>query len=120
MRDLSVFYGSTPVSTISPASIADHATPALIRVGDPLRNIAPCGSCHGGIDRKTGSPRLDGAPAPYLQAQLRAFALGVRHNDINGQMRNVARAMTAAEMESASLYYASRPTLPPAQGAALE
>ena len=43
----------------------DHA-PALVRVGDPLRNIAPCISCHGGIDHKLGAPWLEGMPKDYL------------------------------------------------------
>ncbi len=68
----------------------DEALPALIRVGDPLRNIAPCISCHGGVDQKLGAPWLEGMPKQYLVSQLKAFVAGTRHNDPGAQMRNMA------------------------------
>ena len=37
------------------------------------------------------------------------FKSGARHNDAGQQMRNVARAMTAAEIDAAAQYYSSRP-----------
>jgi hypothetical protein len=39
-----------------------------------MRNIAPCISCHGGVDQKFGTPWLEGMPQGYLVAQLEAFA----------------------------------------------
>lgn len=74
-----------------------------------MRGIAPCGSCHGTLDNKLGSPWLEGEPAAYLLTQLQAFASGARHNDIGEQMRNIARQMTPAEMEAAARYYAGQP-----------
>jgi cytochrome c553 len=43
-----------------------------------------------------------------MAAQLRAFADGDRHNDINEQMRNVARNMTPEEIDGVAKYYAER------------
>lgn len=83
--------------------------PKIVINGAPLRGIAPCGSCHGGIDNKPGSPWLEGEPAAYIKAQLENFAKGVRTNDISQQMRNVARAMTPEEIDEAANYYASQP-----------
>jgi cytochrome c553 len=77
--------------------------------GAPLRGIAPCGSCHGSLDSKAGSPWLEGQPEVYMKAQLQAFAAGERRNDISQQMRNIARAMTAQEIDQAAAYYASQP-----------
>jgi hypothetical protein len=37
-----------------------------------------------------------------VSAQLQAFANGTRYNDISGQMRNVARNVTPAEMADAA------------------
>jgi cytochrome c553 len=74
-----------------------------------MRNIAPCGSCHGGLDTKAGSPWLGGQSAVYIKAQLHAFASGARHNDISQQMRNVARQMTPEEIEAAARYYEAQP-----------
>jgi cytochrome c553 len=83
--------------------------PHIVIYGAPMRGIAPCGSCHGSLDNKTGSPWLEGQSKAYLKAQLQAFASGERHNDISEQMRNIARAMTPQEIEDAAAYYASQP-----------
>jgi cytochrome c553 len=80
--------------------------PALVRVGDPMRNIAPCVSCHGSQDGKAGAPALEGEPKTYLTDQLNAFAHGARKNDTNGAMRNEARLLTAAEIEVVANHYA--------------
>jgi cytochrome c553 len=72
-----------------------------------MRNIAPCGSCHGEMAAKLGAPWLVAQPHDYLKTQLQAFASGDRHNDISGQMRNVARNMTAQEIDASVSYYAS-------------
>jgi cytochrome c553 len=39
---------------------------------------------------------------------------GSRQNDINEQMRNVARAMTPEEIDQAAKYYANKPPPYPA------
>jgi cytochrome c553 len=72
-----------------------------------MRSIAPCGSCHGRQDGKTGAPALDGEPRHYLADQLQAFASGTRRNDANAVMRGETRRMTAAEMTLVVDHYAS-------------
>ena len=76
--------------------------------GAPMRNIPPCGSCHGDIDNKAGSPWLGGQSAVYIKAQLQAFASGTRRNDISQQMRNIARQMTAEEIDAGRLLLLGR------------
>jgi cytochrome c553 len=102
LRDLSVFYASLPRGSARDLG----AAPDIVAVGAPMRNIAPCGSCHGGMDSKLGAPWLDSQPRAYLKAQLEAFHHGTRRNDIGEQMRNVARNMTDAEIDAAAEYYA--------------
>jgi cytochrome c553 len=107
MRDLSAYYAYLP----RPVALRPDAAPAvsvpdIVSGGAPMRNIASCASCHGGIDHKAGSPWLEGMPAAYTRAQLQAFANDTRHNDINEQMRNVARNMTPGEIDAAAAYYA--------------
>ncbi|MGC8035421.1 c-type cytochrome, partial [Salmonella enterica] len=63
--DLAAYFASLP-RPAQAGSLADSAVPRLVQVGDPLRNIAPCISCHGGADRKIGAPWLDGLPRHYL------------------------------------------------------
>jgi cytochrome c553 len=104
MRDLAAYYAYLPrVAGRQPAAVQ---APGIVTGGAPLRGIAPCGACHGELDNKPGAPWLEGEPESYLRAQLEAFAAGRRRNDIDGQMRNVARAMTPEEIAAASRWYA--------------
>jgi cytochrome c553 len=108
MIDLAAYYQYLPrLPAFHPAQRL--AAPRIVINGAPLRGIAPCGSCHGSLDNKVGSPWLEGQSAVYMKAQLRAFAAGSRRNDISQQMRNIARAMTDEEIEEAADYYASQP-----------
>ena len=105
--DLAAYYAYLPKARTAPTTY-DETLPALVRVGDPLRNIAPCISCHGGVDQKLGTPWLEGMPRSYLVAQLEAFASGARRNDSQAQMRNMARPMTDAEIVEVADFYARR------------
>lgn len=103
MRQLAFYYASLPKPRGSKLA---GQIPAIVRWGDPMRNVAPCGSCHGDIDHTMTSPWLKGAPKEYLRSQLVAFAKGERRNDINEQMRAMARGLTPAEIDAAATYYA--------------
>ena len=108
MLDLAAYYAYLPRV---PTSHADDNVPAppIVVTGAPMRNIAPCGSCHGDLDNKAGSPWLGGQSAVYIKAQLRAFASGARRNDISQQMRNIARHMTPEEIDEVARYYEAQP-----------
>ena len=105
MRDLAAYYAYLPRLTDSTAI----NPPRIVMSGAPLRGIAPCGACHGEVGAKAGAAWLEGQPVAYLRNQLTEFASGARHNDIDEQMRNVARAMTPQEIDAASRYYAEHP-----------
>jgi cytochrome c553 len=106
MRDLAAYYAFLPRP---PPYHGKGEPPQIVESGAPMRNIPPCGACHGGIDTKVGASWLEGQPVAYLKAQLEAFANGTRHNDINQQMRNIARQMGRPEIAAAAQYYASTP-----------
>lgn len=107
MRDLSAYYNYLPrLPGFHPAK---SGPPKIVENGAPMRNIAPCATCHGSLDHKSGSPWLEGESPVYLAEQLKAFASGTRHNDISQQMRNIARGMTPAEIEEAAQYYSTQP-----------
>lgn len=108
MKDVAAYYAYLP-RVPSNALDANLPMPAIVVTGAPMRNIPPCGSCHGEIDVKAGSPWLGGQSAVYIKAQLQAFASGARRNDIHEQMRNIARQMTAAEIEQVARYYEAQP-----------
>jgi cytochrome c553 len=105
VSDLAAYFSRLPKPRNTP--VRDMSlVPQLVRTGDPLRNVAPCASCHGGIDRKIGAPWLEGMPKEYLVQQLSRFASGERHNDGLAQMRNMARALAAPEIQELSDFYA--------------
>jgi cytochrome c553 len=108
MLDIAAYYSYLPRV---PSNHLDSGVPAppIVVTGAPMRNIPPCGSCHGDIDNKAGSPWLGGQSAVYIKAQLHAFADGTRRNDISQQMRNIARQMTAEEIEQVARYYEAQP-----------
>ncbi|MFM0626478.1 c-type cytochrome [Paraburkholderia xenovorans] len=111
LHDLAAYYASlprAPAAATLPTGVGPDANAVKLAMqGDPQRNIAPCAACHGQLDRKGAAPWLGGQSSIYLAAQMRAFASGARHNDINEQMRNVVRQMTPAEIDSVAKYYAA-------------
>jgi cytochrome c553 len=108
MLDLAAYFSYMPRQPGSHPDPAETA-PSIVARGAPMRNVPACASCHGTTDAKLGTPWLDGQSAVYIKVQLQAFATGARHNDISEQMRNIARQMTAAEIDEAARYYAVRP-----------
>ena len=103
IRQLAYYYASLP----RPQSAHLAGTvPDIVKWGAPMRNIAPCGSCHGDIDHTQASPWLGGEPESYIRTELLAFASGERTNDINAQMRDMARGLNRREIEEAAAYYA--------------
>ena len=109
IEDVAAYYDSLPKARTAPARYDEATAPALVRVGDPLRNIAPCIACHGGTDHKLGAPWLEGMPREYLVVQLNDFQKGTRRNDSHAQMRNMARSMSAKEIDEVADFYARRP-----------
>lgn len=107
ITDLSAYYAYLPKARNAPTTYAD-ALPVLVRVGAPMRNIAPCIACHGSVAQKLGAPWLEGMPRDYLVTQLTNFRSGTRRNDGEAQMRNMARAMTTQEIAEVAAFYARR------------
>ena len=106
MRDLADYYAYLPRQSEAHPDAGE--APRIVASGAPMRGIAPCGACHGEVASKVGAAWLEGQPAIYLRTQLEAFSTDARHNDIGEQMRNIARGMTAEEINAASRYYTER------------
>jgi cytochrome c553 len=77
----------------------------LVFAGDPKRGIPPCSACHGPGGYKVGAPALQGQQPAYIERQLAAFTQGMRQNDINEQMRTIAKQLTPEEMLEVSVFY---------------
>lgn len=108
LLDLAAHYASLPNpigDALSPQRSSNTVVRRLIEVGDPIRGIAPCASCHGPIGNTPGAPGLRGQQRAYLELQMQSFKNGVRRNDISEQMRSVARQLTTDEIAMLAAYY---------------
>jgi cytochrome c553 len=106
MRELAAYYAYLP--RVSGLPLTGDVATRFVASGAPLRGIAPWGTCHGEIGGKPSAAWLEGQPLAYLRVQMEAFASDNRRNDIDTQMRNVARGMTPAEIDAASRFYAGQ------------
>jgi cytochrome c553 len=110
LLDLAAHYASLPSpigDALPPLSSSDTVVRRLIEVGDPIRGIAPCASCHGPLGIIQGAPGLRGQQRAYLELQMQSFKDGNRRNDISKQMRSVASQLTGDEIASLAAYYAN-------------
>ena len=110
LLDLAAYYASLPNPAgvdLSPQNSSDTVVRRLIEVGDPIRGIAPCASCHGPLGMTQGAPGLRGQQRAYLELQMQSFTDGNRRNDISEQMRSVARQLTGEEIALLAAYYSS-------------
>ena len=111
LLDLAAHYASLPNpagDALSTQSSSNTAARRLIEVGDPLRGIAPCASCHGPLGVTPGAPGLRGQQRAYLELQMQSFKEGNRRNDISKQMRSVASQLTGEEIAMLAAYYSKR------------
>lgn len=112
MLDLATYFAALPnpfAGKLPPDNPADAAARQLIERGSPARGLAPCSACHGPVAYTVGAPGLQGQQRAYLEQQLQALAAGTRRNDINQQMRSVARQLTDREISQLSAYYSTMP-----------
>ena len=106
MLDLSAHYARLP-NPIAKTPVTNAVASRLIEVGDPLRGIAPCGSCHGPVGITPGAPELSGQQRAYLELQMQSFKDAIRQNDISKQMRSVASQLTSEEIAMLAAYYSN-------------
>ena len=110
--DLAAYYGRLLRGAIDPEESGRYVGIDIQNVvsnGDVARGLPPCSACHqvragGPIE----TPTLTGQYAQYLEAQLKAFAGGTRHNDIYHRMRSVAAKLTPNEIRLLAIYYSGQ------------
>ena len=107
MADLAAYYASLPISNNStPENVVEEGK-ALYTAGDAERGVTACIACHGPRGNGTelsGFPKISGQHAEYIKAQLEKFRDGSRNNDMNAMMRDVAKKLTDAEIDTLSKY----------------
>lgn len=92
---------------------------ALVRQGDPARQLPACDACHG--QRLTGVqpavPSLLGLPRDYLNAQLGAWRAGTRAARAPDCMAEVARRLAPEDIGALSAWLAAQPVPTPSHAA---
>ena len=112
IADLAAYYGRLVRGAIDPQRsgvFVGAEIENLVTNGDIARNLPPCGACHG--VRAGGpieTPTLTRQYPQYVEAQLKAFATGARHNDIYHRMRSVASKLKETEMQLLAIYYSGQ------------
>lgn len=112
-QNVASYYAALPIpaEAASEPSAEDCAAATLYHQGDPARDLPSCASCHGdnGAGIGQGNPPLAAQPAPYLEAQLKAWAAGERYGDANDAMLSISRLLTGAEMARLAGYSSALP-----------
>jgi cytochrome c553 len=84
---------------------------ALVRRGDPARQLPACAACHG--DALTGMlpaiPGLLGLPRDYLIGQLGAWQTGLRHAHAPDCMAQIAKRLTPDEVGALATWLSAQP-----------
>ena len=107
MADLAAYYASLPISNNSTPENVVKEGKTLYTAGNAERGLTACIACHGPRGNGTelsGFPKISGQHAEYIKAQLEKFRDGSRNNDMNAMMRDVAKKLTDAEIDTLSKY----------------
>ncbi len=107
MKDLAAYFAGNKMSAGTTPPSVMKAGEKLYRFGDEKRGIPACTACHGpsgtGMEL-AGFPQISSQHAAYIKTSLEKFRSGVRSNDKNGMMRDIARKLTDQEIETLSKY----------------
>jgi cytochrome c553 len=119
IRDVSAYYAGlagTQAGGAAPAGGGQQRARQLVAVGDPAKRVQACNNCHGpgGAGEPPSYPYLAGQHASYLTASMGQWKSGARKTDLSGQMTQVARALSDADVAALSAYFSAQPAPPPA------
>ncbi|ARD20976.1 c-type cytochrome [Shewanella japonica] len=111
---VSDFFAAKPVAAISLQYRGDKVVISdigekLAFQGDWEREIPACTSCHGPSGIGAGQfPRLAGQEPSYFKNQLLAWQKGTRTGDVDNMMGNIAKKLTAAEIDALTQYFSAQ------------
>jgi cytochrome c553 len=108
IADVAAHYAGQRQRRPNPVTLAEPpaAIVRLVELGDPSRNIPPCGSCHrAGAGGPIETPVLAEQREEYMIQQLKLYASGERRNDVYARMRVIAAQLTEAEIAGLAAYY---------------
>ena len=113
---MATYYSKLPLPTAlaTPTTsmpAADSIGAVLAARGDWNRGVPGCVQCHGPAGSGVGAhfPPLAGQPASYIEAQLKAWQQGTRHNDPLQLMQHLSSALSAQEVQAVATWFAAQP-----------
>ncbi|MCL4151747.1 UNVERIFIED_CONTAM: hypothetical protein GTU68_044383 [Idotea baltica] len=107
MADLSAYYASTTPTPTPVSSELLAQGEKLYRGGNKETGVPACMACHGPSGKGVPAakwPALSGQHSAYTAAQLDDYANGIRNNDPNSMMRDIAARLSAEERLAVSDY----------------
>ena len=114
IADVSEYYsGVRRTPTPPPAAQPDLLAlgTRLATAGDEKQMVQACEGCHGleGRGEAPAIPPLAGQYASYIAIQMRMWQEGHRKNDANQQMTNIAKRLSARDIQAIGLYFERLP-----------
>lgn len=110
---LAIYYSKLPVPSTSTTTSAaiPGAGAELAKRGRWTKQVPGCVQCHGpgGVGVGMTFPPLAGQPASYIEAQLKAWQRGTRHNDPLQLMQHLSTALSAQDMRDVAAWFAAQP-----------
>jgi cytochrome c553 len=106
-QDLAAYFSSQQQAPgVADPALAERGE-RIFRGGDSANGLPACTGCHGPTGVGMGPakfPRIAGQQAPYIDSTLKGFRGGVRANDPNAMMRNVASRMSDEDIAAVSQF----------------
>jgi len=127
LAEMAGYFAALDLPYPAPARDAAPATPAalargqaLVRDGDPARQLPACAACHGQrlTGRQPAVPGLLGLPRDYLVGQLGAWQTDGRQAQAPDCMARITRQLDAADVSAVAAWLAGQPVPEPATPAA--
>lgn len=107
MDDLGAYFASQTGSQGAADEKLVAAGAKLYRGGNKKKGVAACIACHGptGAGNPAAKfPKLSGQHAAYVEKAMKDFRSGIRSNDMNKMMRNIAEKMSDKEIKAVASY----------------
>lgn len=107
IADLAAYYENLPrtIGAAKPDLVV--LGQQLYRGGNMTKGIPACAACHSPDGLGNGPavfPLLSGQHPAYIADQLKAFRSGLRSNDLNHMMRDIAAKMNDQEIDAVASY----------------
>ena len=109
MKNVAAYYsGQTPRPRAARDPELVKQGQLIFRGGIAAKGLSACAACHSpnGAGLPAQFPRVAGQHAEYTAAQLKAFRVGERSNDLNNMMRTVAGKLSDRDIAAVSEYIA--------------